>query len=211
MKLLPILFLLYSSSIFANSDLKKKHQNLFSKIDHISLSFNQTIYKKLRDRKMNRKGKAFFSKPNNFRWDFVNKDLGNEEFYYNGKTLTHFREREATVTNYNANIGLAKELNEVVNLVLDPGTLYTRYDISDLKKSKGQTSMTLTPRAGMATEISLIKIKVSDQRKYVKNIKIVYLDGNYTHFRFKNPRFSDNDLKIFSFSKKGNFTVRNHG
>ncbi|SMF69968.1 outer membrane lipoprotein carrier protein LolA [Pseudobacteriovorax antillogorgiicola] len=211
MKFFIAYILLIPSLLFAEKDIKKEHQDLFSKIDHISVQFKQTIYKKLRNRTINRQGEAHFSKPNYFRWNFVNKDFGNEEFYYNGKKLTHFREKEKVVTHYNANVGLAKELNEVVNLVLDPSTLHNRYDTSKVEKEKNQTKLTLSPRAGVATEIASIEVKVSDQRKYVKDIKILYMDGNYTQFQFKNPRFSANDLKIFTFSKKGSFTIRNHG
>ena len=211
MRFILCLLLAIPGISLAKNDIAKKHQDIFAKVEHISVSFEQIIYKKLRDRTMKRKGKAYFSKPNYFRWNFNNKNFGNEEFYYNGKTLTHFREKEALVTNYNANIGLARELNEVVNLVLDPRTLYIRYDTSNFKQIKGTSSMTLTPRAGIATEIAEIDIKVSDQRKYVKNIKIVYLDGNYTHFKFKNPRFSVNKPELFIFSKKGKYTIRNHG
>ena len=211
MKLLITAILLISTMAQGKDNLKKAHKDLFTKIDHISVQFKQTIYKKLRNRTLSRSGQAYFSKPNYFRWNFENKDFGTEEFYYNGKTLTHFREKEAVVTNYNTNVGLAKELNEVVSLVLDPQTLSNRYDITKAKKEKKQTHLSLTPRPGVATEIASINVKVSDQRKYVKEVKIIYLDGNYTFFQFKNPRFSPNDLKIFTFSKKGSFTVRNHG
>lgn len=205
------LFFLSASSVFAD-DLKKKHEELFRGIDHVSLDFTQTVYKKLRNRSLDRNGTAHFSKPNMFRWNFTSAKLGNEEFYYNGKVLTHFREAEKTVTNYNTNIGLAKELNEVVNLVLQPQTLYKRYDVIPSEKAKGKTQPTITlkPKAP-GTDIRSIEVGINEAKKYVSMIKIEYLDGNYTKFGFKNPKFTPNSLEIFSFSRKGKFKVRNHG
>ncbi len=211
MKALLVSILAMASCLVYGDDLRSKHNDLFKNIDHMEVDFSQTIYKKLRNRKINRSGTAYFSKPNFFRWNFMSEQLGSEEFYYNGKTLTHFRANEKLVTNYNANIGLARELNEVVSLVLDPQTLSNRYDLVNSSKAKGQTVLTLRPRVGAATDISQIEIKISDQEKYVRGIKIEYMDENYTQFVFKNPKFSPNDKKIFIFSKKGEFTFRHHG
>lgn len=204
--------LLTSATIcLAKEPLEKKHQEIFTKFDHMSTDFKQVIYKKLRNRKMEREGTAHFSRPNSFRWNFNHPLLGMEEFYYDGQTLTHYQEKEAVVTHYNANIGLAKELNQVVQLVLDPTTLLNRYDIAEINEPSKQTIFKLTPRPGTATEIKQITIKVSDQKKYVEAVRIEYLDENYTHFQFKNPVFSDNKPNIFKFSRKGAFTIRSHG
>ena len=60
--------------------------------------------------------------------------LGTKNFTIMAKLLPTSEKKESSVTNYNANVGLARELNEVVSLVLDPGKLYVRYDVSDVKK-----------------------------------------------------------------------------
>ena len=211
MKLAIFLSFLLSTAAVGSADVKVKHQKLFDNVEHIRVDFDQTVYKKLRDRKLNRSGRAYFTKPNKFRWNFSSKKLGDEEFYYDGQKLTHYRAAEKTVTNYNANIGLAKELNEVVSLVLNPQNLYNRYDIVDSKSTTGQTKIALKPRGGVATDVKAIAIVINDEKKFVEDIKITYMDDNYTTFAFKNPVFDANPMDLFQFSKKGKFTIRDHG
>lgn len=211
MKAVLIFFLITFDSLLLAGDLGSTQGQLFKNIDHMEVDFQQVIYKKLRNRKIKRSGKAYFSKPKFFRWNFQSKELGVEEFYYNGKILTHFRESENLVTNYRANVGLARELDEVVKLVLDPQALKSRYEITDHSSSEGFTHVSLKPKAEAASDIHKIQIKVSEKEKYVQTIKIDYMDENYTQFSFKNPKFAPNSKEIFSFSRKGAFTIRDHG
>ena len=76
MRFILCLLLAIPGISLAKNDIAKKHQDIFAKVEHISVSFEQIIYKKLRDRTMKRKGKAYFSKPNYFRWNFNNKNFG---------------------------------------------------------------------------------------------------------------------------------------
>lgn len=207
-----ILFTLFIANLgVASPELQKKHEQLFKDVKHLSVDFEQTVYKKLRDRKLERSGNAYFSQPNSFRWNFSSKKLGDEEFYYNGKKLTHFRASEKTVTNYNTNIGLAKELNEVVQLVLSPQNLYDRYEVTDTKSKGAQTEIALKPKPGNTTDIKTIGIVINDKQKFVETVKITYMDNNYTKFKFANPKFSTNKPDLFRFTRKGKFTVREHG
>ena len=72
-----------------------------------------------------------------------------------------------------------------------------------IKQSK-RLLFTLKPKKpGLSSDIRIIKVKISDTRKYVKEVKIQYDDENYTLFKFKNPKKSVIDDNIFTFSKKG--------
>ena len=205
-------FIGLTSSVHAQHEsIEKEHKALFQSIKAIQVDFEQILFKSLRGRTINREGRAYFAKPNRFRWDFQSELLGNEEFYYDGQTLTHFREKEKMVTRYKANIGLAKELNQVVNLILDPKNLLRKYDIKEKKSIKKDVELTLIPKQIKVSEILSITVRIADQKKYIRRVKIDYVNRNYTEFKFDNPNFSPIKSKIFNFSRKGKFTVLDQG
>jgi len=195
----------------AEPKLQDKYAEIFSSMDHVAVDFSQTTYKKLRDRSTIRSGNAFFSKPGMFRWNFTEGKSGLEEYYFNGEKLTHYREKDRLVNHYNTNASLARELQEVVNLVLDPKALLNRYKVKEIKSQGGRTHAILIPQQRESTDVDSIFVKVSDVKKFVEEVQIFYIDGNYTQFAFKNPVSKINDTKIFTFSRQGNFTIRHHG
>lgn len=188
-----------------------KYDSIFATIDNLSVDFTQTTYKKLRNKTTVRSGNAFFSKPGMFRWNFTSDKSGVEEYYFNGEKLTHFREKENLVNHYNTNAGLARELKEVVSLVLDPKALFSRYKVKASKSANQKTTVTLEPKSKEGTDIDTINVQVEDSQKFVEDVQIFYNDGNNTRFSFKNPKKLKNDPSVFIFSRKGNFTIRHHG
>lgn len=202
-------FLIFSSLASAEK-IQDKQEQLFASIDHLQVDFSQTTYKKIRDRSVTRSGTAFFSKPNMFRWNFTNDPSGAEEYYFNGEKLSHYREKDKIVNNF-AKVGQAQELREVVNLVLDPKALFSRYKLKESKSAGGNTDVVLVPISKDTTDVESIFIKVSDVQKFVEEVQIFYVDGNNTKFTFKNPKIQPNDPKIFTFPANRNVTVRNHG
>ena len=210
-KILIVSMLTIPSGLCAQSRAELKHESLLRTTKFLTVQFSQTIYKKLRNRSFTRKGTAYFAKPNKFRWNFDKTKNGLEEYYYNGKMLTHYQSSLNEVTHYSTNKGLSRDLNQVINLVLDPKELLNKYIISESKKNKTTTTFTLKPKKDLSTDIYTINVKISDSRKYVKEVKIEYDDGNYTLFKFKNPKKGVIDENIFTFSKKGNFKVRYYG
>lgn len=195
----------------AEQPAEAKYDQIFSSIDNLSVDFVQTTYKKLRNKSTVRQGDALFSKPGMFRWNFTNDKAGLEEYYFNGERLTHFRQKENLVNHYATNAGLARELKEVVTLVLDPKALFSRYKVKDSKTANQKTTVTLEPKSKEGTDIETINVQVEDTEKYVEDVQIFYNDGNNTRFSFKNPKKTKNDPAVFNFSRKGNYTIRNHG
>lgn len=191
---------------------EREYKKMFRSIEHMTVDFNQIIYKSLRKRKISRQGIAYFSKPSMFRWDFRDNGQGIEEFYFDGKQLTHFREGEKLVTHYKAGSGIASELSEVVDLVLDPVKLFNRYQVEKITKTKQQDAIVrLVPRAALSSDIEAIFVTVAGSKGHVKGTKILYMNENYTEFLFSNPRFTTNHPQLFKFSRKGQYTVRTHG
>lgn len=192
------------------ADVVTKHSSLFSDLEFLKVDFKQTVYTSLRDKTRSRAGQASFAKPGNFFWQF--KDKKNvEEYYFDGSTLSHYRSDEKSVTHYGTKSGLQKELQAIVDLVLDAEKLLKQYDAADVKTSKGVTSMKLTPKPNVQTDIVQIAVQVSEKSKYVQDVKIEYKNGNYTEFSFKNPVTAPIPAKTFQFSDPGGVKVRRIG
>lgn len=206
---LPLTFI--PAPLNAQEKLESKYDAVFSTIDNLSVDFTQTTYKKLRNKTTVRSGDALFSKPGMFRWNFTSDKAGIEEYYFNGERLTHFRSKENLVNHYNTNAGLARELKEVVSLVLDPKELFARYKVKSSKSANQKTVVALEPKSKEGTDIQSITVQVEDAQKFVEDVQIFYNDGNNTRFSFKNPKKTKVDPSVFIFSRKGNFTVRHHG
>lgn len=183
-----------------NSNIKKKHSVLLKSRNHINVQFTQTIYKQLRKKTIERKGEASFSKPGKFYWVFKKYDKDNEKYYYDGNTLTHYIIPKKLAQQYSTKSGFGAQLGEIVDLVLDPDKLLTRYSLKNSKSEKGTTYLTLVPNQKFG-EIKEIFVKSSDKRKYIKEVKIYYTDGNNTKFAFKNPRFKAISQDTFIFSQ----------
>ena len=122
-----------------------KHESLLRTTKFLTVQFSQTIIK-IEKSKLHTQGTAYFAKPNKFRWNFDKTKNGLEEYYYNGKMLTHYQSRLNEVTHYSTNKGLSRDLNQVINLVLDPKELLNKYIISESKKNKTTTTFTLKPK-----------------------------------------------------------------
>lgn len=197
---------------FSPAQAEVQFKKIFDSTNYITVDFQQTVYKALRKRKTTRSGIAYFARPSSFRWDFYSKAQGGEEFYFNGKILTHFQEKEKLVTHYRADTGIAKELTDIVQLVLDPSALFNRYRITKARYKKDAKSpllqVTLEPRSALAIDIDSIQVDAALDQKYIQKIKIVYMNKNYTKFDFYSPRFDRNSPALFTFNKKGQFTVR---
>lgn len=193
----------------AAPSLEQKHENLFATMDHLAVSFTQTVYRKMRNKTFERSGQAFFSKPARFRWIFDDKNSDGEEYYFNGESLAHFQKKDNMVTYYSTKTGLVNDLQEIVDLVLDSRKLLGRYDAKDVVTEKNNSSFRLVPK--VSGDIKEIGVKVSDERKYVKEVKFEYSDGNYSLFRFKNPRTKDIDPGTYEFVNPGTVKVKKLG
>ncbi|MGE0171239.1 MAG: outer membrane lipoprotein carrier protein LolA [Oligoflexales bacterium] len=185
------------------TNIEAQHEELFTSVDSIQVDFVQEVYRKLRNKTIRRQGDAIFAKPNNFFWSFVDSDKKEENFYFNGRVLSHYKQAENTVTHFSSHASLTKELEEVVKLVLDAKKLTQSYETTNISKDKDKSEVSLVPKNKGATAISKIDVTVAHQPKYVQEVAIEYKDGNKTTFHFKNPKMSAIDPKVFVFTNPG--------
>ena len=207
------MLLLAPDTFAASSDanLKKKHKKIFAPLNFLTVNFDQQFYKALRRRTINRRGKAYFAKPGNFRWNFVDPKIGDEEYYFDGKVLSIFRKGDGVVTHYGSRSGFSRELQQVVDIVLDPGKLMKTYNYKELPAKTGNLNYLLSPKASTNTDITNIHIRISEQRRYIKRVKIQYDDGKHTTFSFKNPRINRIPASDFRFKNPGGVKEKSIG
>ena len=190
------------------SSLKKAHKDLFRSVSHLGVEFEQTSFRKLRNKKISRTGSALFSQPNKFKWVYTDKLLGIEEYYYDGSRFSHFVQRENLLTIYGSDTGLGKELQKIVDLILNTKDLLESYQPSDVKKLDTMTEVTLNPKDPMQSDIERIFIKISNKKKYIEQVKLSYQDGNYTAFVFSNPKTSPISASLYKFNGPKTVKIR---
>jgi outer membrane lipoprotein-sorting protein len=186
----------------------EKHENLFASNKFLTVQFTQTIYRKLRNKTTERKGTASFAKPTKFYWHFENDKAGDEEYFYDGTSLNHFIAREKLLKRYSSTSGLARQLQDVIDMVLDGKALLSRYNVQEIKNEKDSTLATLLPKIDdPSNDIKKIEVKISDERKFIKEVKISYADESYSTFKFKNPRTKEIPPTRFAFQKPQGMTI----
>ncbi|MBF0441817.1 MAG: outer membrane lipoprotein carrier protein LolA [Oligoflexales bacterium] len=193
---------LISFKINATEDqsLKETHKSILKSQEHLTVQFDQKIYRKMRNKITQRTGIASFSKPNMFLWTFDDKK-NQEKYYFNGTTLSHFQTSDQSVTHYSTKNSFAKELQDVVDLVLDTEKLFTRYSPKIIESQKDFSRINLIPTSKNPTDVSKIEVKILTTKSFIEEINVEYQDGNYTYFTFKNPNNKPIDPKTFVYSK----------
>ena len=188
-----------------SKQLKKDHTFLVSSLKNLSVEFTLEIYSAFRKRTRHRSGKALFARPNSFRWTFDDK-YGFEEYFFNGSKLSHFKKSENLVVNYNINKGFAKELHQLVEMVLNPDKLLDRYSY----KKTTEYHITLTPKGPQASDVKEISISLQPPNKrFVASIGIYYQDENKSTYRFTKQQSKKKiSKKSFVFANPGGVKVK---
>ena len=181
----------------------KEHEAFVSSIKYLQVDFDQEIYKAFRKKTTKRKGSALFSQPGYFAWKFVDPKYGEEEYYFNGTRLSRYLKKENAVTHYGTLANFTNELQQVVNLVLDPGKLLKSYDSLVLAKDKEKINYMLTPLKDQGAGIEHIKVTYSFKEKYISMVAILYKEGNQAKYFFKNPVQKKPALDSFKFKNPG--------
>ncbi len=162
----------------------------FSEFIHIQ--FVQNTYKKLRNKTTSTQGEAFFKKPNKFRW--ILKD---ETWLFDGKNFFHYQPSKKTAVSYGKGAGKNKELQELVDMVLDLKALLIKYKVSEAKKQDKKLHIKLDPV--LDGDIVGADVDIDLQKNFVTRVELAFKGGNKTTFLFKDPVFKpllDNQFVI---------------
>ena len=191
-------------------DIKTDHLKLISGIDNLTVEFTQEVYTSFRKKTKNRQGLAVFAKPNQFKWTFNDEAWGVEEYYFDGLTLSHFVKSENTVTHYGVQSGFAKELRQVVNMILDPNALLNSYTTQNVQQVDKEITYFLVPNAPHS-EIKQIVIGMFESSTAVESVSIEYLDGNKSSYKFAKANKEVVSKNTFKFSNPGGVKEKSIG
>ena len=195
--LLTIAFLAPASH--ANT-MPSEHQSMLSAIQHLAVHFTQTTFRPIRKTTRTRSGMAWFAKPGSFKWEFSPKSKQTETWFFNGTKLSHYLALENTVTHYGTKGGIGSELKQVVKMVLDPGTLLSKYSAQQTQDSAASKAYLLKPKG--KSSIESIEIVISKAQKFVSKVAIQYANGEKSSYSFSSPNKSPIKKTEFEFQKK---------
>ena len=167
-----------------STDELRELQGKLNQRQNLSVRFTQIRTSSLRPKKPSTSsGKAIFSKPAKFRWEFEkpNADI----LLFDGRSLISFKPGEKTATRFNSQAERAKEIKEVIDFVLDFDALLTRYSIKQAQRERHEISLTLQPKTTGA--ISELKINIDAKSFFVSAIKMTFQNRNVSEFRFLEP------------------------
>lgn len=174
-------------------------QNNMKNFSQLKLSFQQTIYKDLRKKTRTGNGHAFFKKPNKIRW--VIEKPKNEEWVYNGTELYHVIPQSKEAIKYSNIIGQGKELEEIIDMVLNFESLLKKYNLlSAVEKTPDTIQISISPKENR--EIQSAEVTLNKKTNTVESIKLLYRGNNHTTYVFSNYDFSAIDANNFIISKE---------
>lgn len=175
----------------ATSELKisipelRKMQVKLQDYKYLSLNFEQTIYKKLRNKTLKNKGEVYFKKPSSFHWKFSHDEQ--EEWIYDGATLLHYFPKQSYAYRYKAQASKGKNLREIVNIVLDFDSLLNRYTVESSSREMNEVFLELKPKE--TGEITKVQLTLDIKMNYMREVKLNFEGGNHSTFVFSNPRY----------------------
>lgn len=197
-----------NATLATNADRARLRQDLTKlsqSIQHLAVNFEQKTYKKLRNRTLTERGRGLFSKPNRFSWRIYESKKAlagkiKKAYYYNGAALDVYSGRENQVTEYASLGSMGQGLGGVVDMVLNPKVLLSRYTIAKVspRRADGSYSAVLTPK--QSGDIKRLELMVDMQALYIRDIKLRYQNGNTIAFAFSKPSFNPLKKTVFRFS-----------
>lgn len=163
----------------------KSIQEKLQNFKFLNLDFEQTVYKKMRNKTFKTRGEASFrKKPASFHWKF--KDDIKEEWIYDGETLYHYFPEKNYAQRYKSGAAKGKNLREVVDMVVNFESLLKRYRVDSATQKKELVTAELFPKK--KEEITRLVLKLDLEKKFIRGVKMEFDGGNYSVFVFSNPQ-----------------------
>ncbi len=178
------------------ADVEQLQKNLKTGND-LTVDFTQTIYRSLRKKTTSRQGKGYFNKPNKFRWSLLKPSQ--EDWIYNGNFLAHYLPDKKSIFKYQASAAKGKDLQHLIDMVLNFSTLLNHYQLLEAKQLEGKVRMQLKPKAD--GEIDSSEIVIDMTKNYVSEVKLNFRGGNHTLFTFTNPNNNEIKEALFELPK----------
>lgn len=182
-------------------ELFNKWQATIGDTSNLSIEFQQNRFLKKRQRNANTSGKAFFAKPNQFRWILEDP---REEWIFDGTNLISLDQNGKSATRFKPDTAQGKQLLDIMELILNVKSLQEKYRVIDAKEESQGTTITLEPKIG--SDINKVETTFKSGEKYVSDITLHFQNGNHTKFSFSKASFDA--LNSDQFKAPAGVTVR---
>ena len=153
----------------------QKQINMYTQI---TFEFEQKVYKSLRKKFTNSKGKALFHKPNHFRWEFINPHK--DTWTFNGISFFHIKHETKSYELYSSEHQVGKELLKIVEIIFSSESLLKDYRLLTAKREKNLfLNIRLSPK--QKSDMKALELKYHLKNKFIDSIKLEWKRGeNYT-------------------------------
>lgn len=172
-----------SAPIQLNIDQVRALQSNIKETEHLSVDFVQTRFTALRGKTIKRDGKAQFSRPNLFRWRLENPT---KELIFDGKAFFEFDPTTQSAAKYAASGANARELSQIVDLVLNFDSLLKRYDLVSAEDLGTQVKILLKPKNEQ--EIKAVELHYNKTSDFVSYVALELANGNKLTHEFASPQ-----------------------
>ena len=171
-------------------------QSNIKKAEHLSVDFVQTRYTALRGKTLKRRGKARFSRPNLFRWTLEDpaKDL-----IFDGKSFFEYDSESKSAAKYSPSGTNAKELTQIVDLVLNFDSLLKRYDMVFATEAGELVKIALKPKNDQ--EIIGVELQYDKRGDYVAYVRLDLANKNKLTHEFSSPVRSPISSEVYTLPK----------
>jgi outer membrane lipoprotein-sorting protein len=180
------------SEILSVEDLKAIQQKMRA-ADSLQADFKQVRYSSLRKKSTESTGHAVFAKPDKFRWSIL-KPVS-EEWLFDGTSLFNVKPDRKAALKYVSATDKAKELRDLVDLILNFDTLLSRYTLRRAELVRDKLLVILAPKS--TSEIEEIEMTIIPEKSYVAEIKLGFENKNSLSYVFSEP--SKNPLAANAF------------
>lgn len=184
-KLVIALAVLLSSTAFAKElsvDELRAIQSKMKSSDKLTASFVQTRYAALRGKSTTRKGQASFAKPNLFRWTM---EQPSKQLIFDGKSFFDYDPEAKAAVKYSPKGPSARELTQIVDLVLNFDSLLNRYDLIKALEDGDQVTVLLRPKK--KSDLEQIELRYAKAADYLTYIRLDLANKNRLTHEFSKP------------------------
>lgn len=157
-------------------------QSRIKKAEHLSVDFVQTRYTALRGKTLKRNGKAKFSRPNLFRWTL---EQPTKDLIFDGKSFFEYDPESKSAAKYAPSGANAKELSQIVDLVLNFDSLLKRYDLVRASEVGDLVKIELKPKNDQ--EITGVELHFDKKNDFVAFVRLDLANKNNLTHEFSSP------------------------
>lgn len=172
----------------------KSLQSQVGTISYLSLDYTLSKKRKLRNKVVKSKGRAYFAQPSRFRWI-----KNNSEIIFDGENIFNYSPKENSATQLNLGKGEGGQIKQLVNLILNFDQLLGVYDITEYKEDKSGISAKLIPKE-KEIDVKHVLITVDPKSKLLTTIYIQF-DNTFSKYEFANHKTEKFADSIFSIPK----------